>query len=450
MFGLLIPIIIVVAIVVATRRRSDGPTAQGPSPEMVTALVDRWRDAALISPDQRAAILAHEDARRPAPRPATPRGPIVAEILGYLGAVLALVGIGIVIANAKFTDRQGALLAGTLGVLLAGVSLAVPEERGGPWWRFRQVLALLGLAGLVVATGLVVGAVAEASVEVTIMACGAVGAAGGAALHAGRDRPVLLAAAFAGLVALVVAAASLPDTGGWLIAGALTLLAIAWGVAAWRGLLAPRWLALGLGTGLAIFAPAPIGDSQLLVGWGLASAVAGALLLVGHRRREAPALLVSLLLAPIVLSGAVAGADHRWEALLLGLGLVAFGLLALRAGWSDESAEGVALQVYGTAALLVPAGVVWASGTPRAGTGLAALLVGVATAAALIVIGATRSRLWVAGVGLLGALVYSAWTAGQFFRGRPLPLLLLVVGLGGLIAAARSLRHHAPPGTPAG
>lgn len=447
MFGLLIPIIIVVAIVVATRRHA-GVAPDAVPPAAVGALLDRWEGAGLVSAEQRAAIVALEEARRPELRPATPRGPVIAEVLGYLGAVLALVGVGIVVARANFTDAQGALLAGVLGVALAALSLAVPEERGGPWWRFRQVLGLLGLAGLVVAAGLVVGGVQHASPETTVLACGVVGAIGGAALHARRNRPLLLAATFAGLVAAVTAAVAPHNEAGWFTALALAALAAIWGTAAWRGLLPPRWLAVALGTGLAIFAAAPIGASHMIVGWGLATVVAGLALLTGHRRGEPAVLIVSLVLAPIVLSGALAGTDRGWYALLVLVALGAFGVVGLRAAWSDESAEGVAVQVYASAALLVPWGVLWATGEPRAGTGLAALLAGVATATALIVVGASRSRLWVAAVGLLGALVYSAWTAGQFLRGRPLPLLLVVVGLGGLVAAARALRHHEGPTAP--
>ena len=273
--------------------------------------------------------------------------------------------------------------------------MAVPEERGGPWWRFRQVLGLLGLTGLVVAAGLLVGGVRHTAPETTVLACGVVGAGVGAALHGRRNRPLLLVAMFAGLVAAVTAAVAPHDEAGWFTALALIVLAGLWGVAAWRGLLLPRWLAVALGTGLAIFAPAPIGQSHMLVGWGLATAIAGAALLAGHRRSEPAVLVVSLVLAPIVLSGALTGADRGWYALIVLLALGAFGLLGLRAAWNDDSAEGVAVQVYASAALLVPWGVLWASGEPRAATGLAALLAGVAAAATLIVVGAMRSRLWV-------------------------------------------------------
>jgi hypothetical protein len=448
--GLLIPIVIVVAIVVATRRHA-GTTAAGAPPVVVDALLDRWQDAGLISPDQRAAILAHEEARTPAAPPAMARGPIVAEVLGYLGAVLAIVGVGIVVARANLSDLQGAVLAVVLGVLLTGLSFAVPEERGGSWWRFRQVVALLGLVGLVVATGLAVGGedLAHRSGSVTAFACGAVALGVGSILHAGRDRPLPLLACFAGLVAAVLGATTSWDTDGIATAAGLTVAAIAWGAAAWRGWLRPSWLSLGLGTGLAILALAPLAELRGLLGWALATTVSGILLLTAYRLRRGAVLVVALLLGPIVLSAAVTEAHALWAAAAVGVFLAAFGLVALRTAWPARDAEAVAMQVYGSAALLLPAGIVWGAAASRSSLGLAALILGLAGSIALIVAGATRDRPWPTAVGLGGSLVYAALIAGRFARGRAVPVLLVVVGILGIAGAVRALRHRsAPPSAP--
>ena len=110
MFVLIIPILIAVVVIVSVRRRADAGT-HAPSPAVTAELVERWRGAALISPDQAAAITEYE--RTHAPLPATPasHGPVVAEILGYVGAVLAAIGIGIVVARVDLSLQAGAILA---------------------------------------------------------------------------------------------------------------------------------------------------------------------------------------------------------------------------------------------------------------------------------------------------------------------------------------------------
>ena len=88
MFVLIIPILIAVVVIVSVRRRADAG-AHAPSPAVTAELVERWRAAALISPDQAAAITEYERAHAPVPPTPVSHGPVVAEILGYVGAVLA-------------------------------------------------------------------------------------------------------------------------------------------------------------------------------------------------------------------------------------------------------------------------------------------------------------------------------------------------------------------------
>ena len=106
------------------------------------------------------------------------------------------------------------------------------------------------------------------------------------------------------------------------------------------------------------------------------------------------------------------------------------------------------MQVLGSLTLLIPAGYLWASIDQDSGRGFVALLAGVAIGGALTALGALRNRPWLAGVGLVGILIYVPWTVAQFFEGRAVPVTLVLVGLIGIGAAVRSLRHRAAPPAP--
>lgn len=452
MFILLVPVLIAVAIIVAVQRRHEAREVEDRTtdPLVVNAVLDRWRAAALLSPDQAAAIAEYERAHAPVEAPPVSRAPVVAEVLGYVGALLAAIGIAIVVARVDLSLQTGAVLALVLGALLIAAGFAVPEHAGGPWWRFRQVLWLLGLAGLTIAVGIEVGGIAERSGQAVAFACGVVGTVVGGLLYARRDRPLQLVAWFAGLIATAVGGAMLLADGGLLVAAALVALGAGWTVAAWRGLLPRRMIAVPLGAVLLGFGAAPASEAWgQFVGFGIATLICGGLILVGHRLRAAggAALLVpGIAVATIVASGALTGTDTtNWQQALAAAVLVGFGATAIRVAWDDHDAEGVALQLTGAAALLVPAGYIWASIDMDSGPGLVALLAGVAVGGVLTTLGALRSRPWLAGAGLLGILVYVPWTVAQFFEGRAVPVALVLVGLIGIGAAVRSLRHGAGP-----
>lgn len=453
-FILAIPILIAVVVIVTVQRHRAANELEDRTadPAVVAALVDRWRGAALISPDQAAAIAEYERAHAPVEAPPVSHAPVVAEVLGYVGAILAAIGIAIVVARVDLSLQTGALLALVLGAVLIAAGFAVPEAAGGPWWRFHQVLWTLGLAGLTIAAGIQVGGVAEHSGQAVALACGAVGAIVGGLLYARRDRPAQLVMWFAGLIAAVVGGAMLLADGGVLVAAGLLLLGAAWTAAAWRGLLPRRMIAVPLGATLLGVAAAPASDGWgQFVGFGLATLVCGALILVGHRLRTsggAGLLVPGIAVATFVASGALTGTDTtNWQQALTATVLVAFGATAIRETWDDHDAEGVAVQLTGAAALLVPPGYIWASIDMDSGPALVALLAGVAIGGVLTALGALRTRPWLAGAGLLGILIYVPWTVAQFFEGKAVPVTLVLVGLLGIGAAVRSLRHRATPPT---
>jgi hypothetical protein len=445
MFILLIPLLIVVAIVIASRRHTDaGDDGRGPvTPEGLAA---RWRSAALISADQERAILDYERAHAPAPPPPTSHAPVVAEVLGYVGAILAAIGIAIVVARVDLSLQSGALLALVLGAVLIAAGFAVPEAAGGPWWRFHQVLWTLGLAGITIAAGIQVGGVGERSGEAVVLACGAVGTIVGGLLYARRDRPAQLVMWFAGLVAAAVGGSLLLVGGGVLTAGALLALGAGWFAAAWRGLLPPRAIAVALGTLLLAVAAAPAGATwDPFIGFGVASVITAALVFVGYRTHENAVLLPALAATSVVFTFSLSTAEDPWQFWLAAAVLLGIGAAAIREAWDGHDAEAISVQLVGALALLIPGGMVWAHITEDSTGGFIALLAGIAIAAGLTTLGALRSRPWLAGIGLLGILVYVPWTVAQFFEGKAVPVTLVLVGLLGIGAAVRSLRHRAAP-----
>lgn len=451
---LIIPVLIAVAIIIAVRRRADTrAAAAGPTPEVIASLAARWRSAGLITAEEERAVVGYERAHAAIAAPPVSHAPVVAEVLGYVGAILAAIGIAIVVANVELTPRTGATLAVVLGVLLIVTGAAIPDADAGPWWRFRQVLWLLGLVGITIAVGIGVGEIAGRSGAAVVLWCGLAAAVVGAPLYGRRNRPVQFLACTAGLVAATISGMLLLG-GGILAAIALTALGGAGVAAASRGLLPPRWLALATATLILATGPIPAAEvsqfSETAVYWafGLAALVAGAAILVGHRARESAVLVPALAVATLAISMTLSVGVATWMYALAAAGLIGFGLLAIAGAWAGSEAESIAVQLVGGAALLIPAGVLWAHLDQDAAPGFVALFAGILVAGALTALGALRSRPWIAAVGLAGVVVYVPWVVGQFFEGPAVPVALVVVGLVGVAGAVRSLRHRTAPPTP--
>jgi hypothetical protein len=131
----------------------------------IVAELDRWRSAGLLTDEQVAAILAHERARSPFPPPqlvateppAAERRqlPDVTEALGYLGGVLAIVGMSLLVgrywSDIPIAGRLG--LSGGLAAAMFGIGLMVPEDREPALGRMRWFLWLVSSAASAVFGG---------------------------------------------------------------------------------------------------------------------------------------------------------------------------------------------------------------------------------------------------------------------------------------------------------
>ncbi len=121
-----------------------------PDPDAAPALreqLDRWTAAGLIDADQASRIESAEQARKAAvPRR---RLPLVAEVLGYVGAVIAITAAGVMIHQFFRPVPPAAELAFAavvaVGLTVAGAALRTSAEPA--FARLRSVLWLLAAVG---------------------------------------------------------------------------------------------------------------------------------------------------------------------------------------------------------------------------------------------------------------------------------------------------------------
>lgn len=78
--------------------------------------------------------------------------PVVAEVLAYVGAVLALAGVLLVVTNAwsNLDTAYRIVISGGGAAALAGIGFAIPEQRSGVLLRLRAVVWLLASAAAAV------------------------------------------------------------------------------------------------------------------------------------------------------------------------------------------------------------------------------------------------------------------------------------------------------------
>jgi hypothetical protein len=453
---ILLLIVVIVAVVVVARslgaERAGGtgrPPGRGPGSAVRSAPgdLDRWQKAGLLSAEQVAAIVrfeaeheapsAPESAARP--RGARPRSrvPLVAEALGYLGGVLA--GVGVVLVAAHYWDDlavAGQLaLAGGASLAMFAVGVIVGRLDDPAFDRMRAFVwaassAAAGTCGVVI----VRGGFDSDDVAALVLGGAVAVAAHSGALWRGRERPVQQLLALGAALTAVGSATTLVASDGW------------WGFAVWAA------GALLVGLGLAKRGSSPdlteaIGAIAMVVGaFTVASewASAGTLFLVATTLGLAAVALVPMAVAPV----------DRW--ILGAIGSVA-SLFAVpgTVGWfAGEAGFTTGAVVWGVGALLVAAGLLRRVHLPLVaqGVGSVAMLVGAAVTAAqwpsvapaiglmtaigLLVIGSRPGAVLESLAGALGLLVFVPWAVGRWFPGEGrVPILLVVSGLLILVVA---------------
>lgn len=432
-----------------TARTRPGPVARHVDDEL-----ERWTAAGLIDATTARAIRTFEFQRRATRRrdpittadsaavPASPtrRVPAVAEALGSIGAVLAAVGVVLLVRRswadlstiARLTIAGGA----TAALVLAGRHVPVTTDTALA--RLRSALwlaatATAGVLGWLVADdvfGLDDGEITTAVVAFAVTSISV-------ALWQGRDRPLqqataiggglvtvgtlgtALAGATVGGVALLAAGAAVAAAGVLMVG---TAPALSLGIGAF-GALAGGFVVVGDHTGLGLVLATATAATCVAL-----AATHGAA--IGTRQRTVLAVAgvagsVQAMPQTIVWFADEAGYVTGGVVWLAGLAIVAVGIrrlvLAPRL-----------FEVLGAVSMLVGAAVV---ATQSVGV---ATLAGVATAVGCIAVGTLPGRVLMSVVGSAGLLAFVPWTIAHFFPGEGRAPLLIVVS-GALIMAVAVL-----------
>lgn len=274
-------------------RGTRGPAMAGsaaPLDTSVPAVLNRAVERGQLSADTMGAILDAEAAlavaeatTQHAGRPRRVASATV-EAIGYLGSVLALVGMGFLVGRSWSDIGQGGrigMLAGLTALLLA-VGLLLRQEGEVVLWRLRNFVLLLSTGALAGCTAVVVVDTFDWRNQPVAISVGLVVAAYSAVLWARRDRPAQQATALAG--SLVAIGTSM---GWWIGAGAagvtVLVLSAAWLAAAARDLVPPQETAGLLGLVGVLVGPAITSGSFDRWAPVLGLAVAIALLVYGAR-----------------------------------------------------------------------------------------------------------------------------------------------------------------------
>jgi predicted membrane protein DUF2157 len=236
--------------------------------------LDRWTAAGIIDVGQASRIEAAEQARAVAqPRR---RLPLVAEVLGYLGAVLAATAIGVALRQVWKHVPPAAWLTFAavlaIGMLVAG-ALVRPQTEPA-FARLRSVLWLLATASAAAFAAVLTTKFLHLSNNSVALSAETAWLICAIPMWWRTRSAVQQAAAFGGAIALIETGLDRIDPHAGSFAYGLTLwvLAFAWGAAVARGYLVPRITGLllsGLGAlvaaTIAMSADTPLGQMLALL-----------------------------------------------------------------------------------------------------------------------------------------------------------------------------------------
>ena len=413
----------------------------------------RWVAAGLVSAEQAAAIVSWEaslEAPAPPALARTRRIPAVAEALGYLGGVLAVIGLVLIVDHYWPDMATGGRLAlsaaGALIPLVAGALVPTGGDSGdAALERLRGFLWLASAAAAAVFAGVLAGDAIGADAPKTVV----LATSGTVALHSGllwrwRERPLQQAACLGGLAVFAGAVVSeFADSGA--------------GLAVWAVGAAVLYLGLRRRT------PLPF----VTEGVGALAVVVGAFMSASDW--QGPGLLFALASAAGLLALAtVPGLAPTWGDQIEIGALGGFCLLQAVPGTLGYFAEGAG--VITGLATWAAGGVLLAVGTrrlirlPVAAEGLGAAatvggaaltgvqwqgfapLFGIVTAIALVAFGTLARDLLPSAFGSLALLINVPWAIGHYFPDQGQAPLLIMVSGALIIAVAVLLTRTEHPG----
>lgn len=403
-------------------------------------LLAQWRDVGLLTDEQVESISLYDAAQTPTsgamPLPGiTPemplrRIPVVAETLGYIGAILAVVGLRLVVSRYWPQMALGTRLALSTGtavaLLVAGFAVRATDPAlarlRGVLWLGSTAAAALG-AGVLAADGI---RVAEPR-SVVLASAGAV-AIENWILWRLRDRPLQQLTALTGSViaiGAVVAHATGPGGIGLAVwgSGAL-LLAVGARHLTIQPIIDDTVGALAMMVGALICSSAWPGTG-ILLGLGTSVVLIGLALVREPLRSRPEQVMVGIIGAVALLESgpSTVGYFTRDAAVLTGALTWLGGGLLLAVGLRRLVRLPLVVEILG-GALLIGGGALIGFESPGIAT-----VVGTATAVGLLVIGMTPGRVLLSVFGSVGLLVNVPWAITWYFPGEGrVPLLIFVSG----------------------
>ena len=467
--SLLILVIVVVLVAVAIRRPRRGPadmynadtartsvpegsTAQSQEPlvaprlhgESLAHQLDRWRGAGIITDDQVMAITRLEGHAPSASR--APRSAVIAETVGYVGGILAVVGLGLIVARywANLTTPVRLVGSGVLALALGLGGGLVSETSGAPRRRLRWFLwlASTAAAGLFafVETRSIAGT--SPSTEVVVLVTALVVGLVSFALWRGRFRPIQQFTALGAGVVALGAVSRLAGTPTWMSVGVWVAAVVILALSIAR--LVPTRIVAEIVSAIALFVAAIMLLNHSTGPGGLLS-LAGAmtLLAVTAVPRLVPARADTLILA---VTGAVVIAQSAPVTLTYfaeRAGLVTGGLVwlvgasALLIGATMPMRGERLARWAGSLVTLGGAAIIAAQYPDRAPA------VGLVTAVGLLVWGARPGELGESVIGAIGLLINVPWLIIRLFPGQVrAPLVTLITGVLFVALALALAREH--------
>jgi hypothetical protein len=254
----LLLLLVVVVLLAGLARREAEPGAHGPvgREDPLAAALHRAVGAGVLTAEQVEAVLACErGAAAPAAAERSPaRVPPVLEVLGYLGAILVMVGAVTLVA--RFWDdlqtwSRLVILGGTAAALTAA-GLAVRDESEPVLWRLRGVLLFLGSGAIGGFTGLLGGDALDLDGAPVGGLAGSVVAGHAGLLWWRKDRPAQHAACLGGILAATIAGINWAGGNEAAVGFALWGIGGAWLAASFRRLFPPAPVGMVLGAVLAL------------------------------------------------------------------------------------------------------------------------------------------------------------------------------------------------------
>lgn len=331
MIGLVVLGVLVVLLVAMAARRSSGAGEPADRRVLTAEHLQRATEAGVVTADQAAALLAFAAAPPPSARADAHLRravPAAVEIVGYLGAILTMIGAATLVG--QFWDDMASwsrlAIIGSLAIGLWGAGAVVDESADAVLWRLRGFLWLLSSAAAAFFAGLLGADVLEWDPEAVAILVGSVTALHAGALWQLRDRPAQHLACAAGFIAVLAGAGAWVDGPG-MVGLALWAFGAVWLVLGWRRIVVPAVVALLAAPALMLVAAGVTGGSWESVAPLFGLATAAALLTAGTMFKEFT--ITGIGVAGVFVYLPMSGAQYFGEAIGVPIVLLVTGVLLI-------------------------------------------------------------------------------------------------------------------------